>query len=425
MIAKAAISKVVHALPHAIILQEMIVAAVSDGATIKARFASWMRGHLDGCWVTTPPAEAELIDKYTLRARPSYFMGSAAFEEGTAVKYTSGTTGPPVPILFDRLSALEHAVVASRRISVLQAPPADPATKQGKLVTFSVTESVGLVEEIWVDPWGGFVVQVLVDEADPVSFRRLVELAREFRPDVLTLKPTLLTALLEHEGRSNLLAGLVGLVAVSGSDFGSEVRARAEERLGVPVSEAYGLTEFGLVAAECGMRSGLHVDPGILPEILDHETGQLHSASDTPVVGELVLTGLRNVAYPLTRYRTGDLAKLSGGVCACGRRTPRLTELSGRLVRNFRLPDGRLLSPSRFNGLFARHPLTEFQLVQKADGAFYLRAEPQAGAQLHSTALAADLRGIIGATAIICIELGPVTRSGKFQRYVYEEPFTA
>ena len=403
----------------------MIVAAVRDGASLDARFVSWIRGHLDGCWVATPAANTELIDKHMLRARPSDFIGSAVFEDGIAVKYTSGTTGPPVPILFDRLSALEHAVVASRRIAVLHAPPADPATKQGKLVTLSATEAVGLAEEIWVDPWGGFVVQVLVDEANPVCFRRLVQLARELRPDVLTLKPTLLTALLEHEERSNLLAGLVGLVAVSGSDFGPEARARAEVRLGVPVSEAYGLTEFGLVAAECGIRSGLHVDPGILPEILDHETGHLYGASDTPVVGELVLTGLRNVAYPLTRYRTGDLAKLSGGVCACGRRTPRLTELSGRLVRNFRLPDGRLLSPSRFNGLFARHALNEFQLVQKADGAFHLRAELQAGAQLHAPALAADLRGTIGPTAIVSIELGPVPRSGKFQRYVCEEPFPA
>jgi phenylacetate-coenzyme A ligase PaaK-like adenylate-forming protein len=166
----------------------------------------------------------------------------------------------------------------------------------------------------------------------------------------------------------------------------------------------------------------LHVDPDILPEILDHETEHLYGASDTPVVGELVLTGRRNVAYPLTRYRTGDLAKLTGGVCACGRRTPRLTELSGRLVRNFRLPDGRLLSPSRFNGLFARHPLTEFQLVQKADGAFLLRAEPQAGARLDGPALATDLRATIGPTAIVAVAIGPVPRSGKFQRYVCDAP---
>ncbi len=105
--------------------------------------------------------DTPMIDKSALRARPADFVGSAFREEGVAVKHTSGTTGYPVPILFDRLSALEHAVIASRRMATLYAQPADHATKPRKLVTFSVTESAGLAEEVWVDPWGGFVVQVL------------------------------------------------------------------------------------------------------------------------------------------------------------------------------------------------------------------------------------------------------------------------
>jgi phenylacetate-coenzyme A ligase PaaK-like adenylate-forming protein len=265
-----------------------------------------------------------------------------------------------------------------------------------------------------------FFSSLLVDEADPLRLRRLVDLARNLRPDVLTLKPTLLAALLEHQESPNLLAGLVGLVAVSGSDFGPEARALAEERLGVPVSEGYGLTEFGLVAAECGAKNGLHVDPEILPEIFDHETGHLFGESDAALAGELVLTSRRNAAYPLTRYRTGDFAKLIGGVCACGRRTPRLTQLSGRLVRNFRLPDGRLVSPSRFNGLFARHPMSEFQLVQQADGAFLLRAEPQRDARLDGPALVTNLREVIGPTAAVAVSIGPLPRLGKFQRYISE-----
>ncbi len=417
---RTSVGDAVRAIPHAVIVQDMVVAAVRDGASLEQRLISWMQGHRDGCQVLPPDQEAPLIDKSVLRARPIDFIGTAGNEEGVAVKYTSGTTGRPVPIIFDRLSALEQAVVASRRIAALQKQSDVPVAKPGGFVTVAVTEAAGLVEEIWIDPWGGFVVQLLVDEADPARFERLVGLARQLQPDVLTLKPTLLAALLEHCTGSDLLAGIAGLVAVSGSDFGPEARAQAEQRLGVPVAEAYGLTEFGLVAAECDARTGLHVDPDFLPEILNHSTGRLAGASETPATGELVLTGLRNAAYPLTRYRTGDLATLVGSVCACGRRTARLTALSGRLVRNFRLPDGRLLSPSHFNRLFARHPLAEFQLVQLADGSFRLRAEPKPGERLETSALAADMRAMIGPTVFATVEIGAIPRSGKFQRYVCE-----
>jgi phenylacetate-CoA ligase len=397
-----------------------VVAALRHGAALERRFAAWLCGHGAGCQVVQPAPGVALIDKSTLRARPGDFIGPAARGvEALFVKNTSGTTGRPVPILFDELSAYEHAVVASRRIAALHAPLVDPPTP-GPFVTLAATEASDLAEEIWVDPWCGFVVQVVVDEADPGTFRRLVALARELRPDVLTLKPTLLTTLFEYQPLPGLLAGAVGLVAVSGSDFGPQARERSEERLGVPVSEAYGLTEFGLVAAECGARAGLHVDPEVLPEILDHDTGSLLPASDLPLTGELVLTGARNTAYPLTRYRTGDLTTLTGGACVCGRRTPRLSDLSGRLVRNFRLPGGGILSPARFNGLFERHPLAEFQLVQRETGSFLLHAEPQPGTQLDALALETDVRALIGPQAVAAISIGPVQRAGKFQRYVCE-----
>jgi phenylacetate-coenzyme A ligase PaaK-like adenylate-forming protein len=311
-------------------------------------------------------------------------------------------------------------VIAPRRIAALHAPLWKEDAPPTPFVAFAVAEGAGLSDEIWLDPWGGFVAQIIVDERVPESFRRLTNLVRELRPDALTIKPTLLDSLLENELRPAAFAGVVGLVIVSGSDFSPKLRTRADAQLGAPLSEAYGLTEFGLAAVECGARNGLHVDPEILPEIYDAEHNVVLPVEGVRQEGELVLSSTRNTAFPLVRYRTGDLATLSRAFCACGRRTPRLTALSGRLVQNFRLPNGSAISPARFNSLFRAHPLAEFQLVQPKLGAFRLEAEPLPGMRLDSVALVADMRRLVGPNAILEIVIGPVTRAGKFQRYRIE-----
>ena len=46
--------------------------------------------------------------------------------------------------------------------------------------------------------------------------------------------------------------------------------------------------------------------------------------------GELVFTTVTKQALPLLRYRTGDIAALRRGTCACGRTLIRMTKVTGR-----------------------------------------------------------------------------------------------
>ncbi|MGZ6249589.1 MAG: phenylacetate--CoA ligase family protein, partial [Syntrophales bacterium] len=47
-------------------------------------------------------------------------------------------------------------------------------------------------------------------------------------------------------------------------------------------------------------------------------------------VGELVLTTLKKEAFPMIRYRTGDMTSLEYGPCACGRTMVRMNKTAGR-----------------------------------------------------------------------------------------------
>src|SRR6202044_3677672 len=73
---------------------------------------------------------------------------------------------------------------------------------------------------------------------------------------------------------------------------------------------------------------GLHVqEDHFAVEVIEPSSGRLVPAG---VEGELVFTTLTKEAMPLLRYRTGDIGRLAGGPCSCGRTLVRLTGLRGR-----------------------------------------------------------------------------------------------
>jgi phenylacetate-CoA ligase len=95
----------------------------------------------------------------------------------------------------------------------------------------------------------------------------------------------------------------------------------------VEARQCYGTADVGSLGYECHVAKGMHVPDEIFLEMLDPATGD-------PVrpgaIGEVVVT-LPNRTYPLVRFATGDLSILSDDPCPCGRTSPRLLRLVGRV----------------------------------------------------------------------------------------------
>jgi phenylacetate-CoA ligase len=106
------------------------------------------------------------------------------------------------------------------------------------------------------------------------------------------------------------------------------LRQELEEGFGVRVLQGYGTADLGCLAYECPEKGGWHVHPEAIVEVLDIETGK---PAEPGQPGEVVGT-LFDVAYPLLRLGTGDLSVLGPEErCACGRTTPKLRGLLGRV----------------------------------------------------------------------------------------------
>ena len=114
---------------------------------------------------------------------------------------------------------------------------------------------------------------------------------------------------------------------VTGEMFPESLRARLRGEFNVEARQCYGTADVGSLGYECHVAKGMHVPDEIFLEMLDPATGD-------PVppggIGEVVVT-LPNRTYPLVRFATGDLSILSDDPCPCGRTSPRLLRLVGRV----------------------------------------------------------------------------------------------
>ena len=117
--------------------------------------------------------------------------------------------------------------------------------------------------------------------------------------------------------------------------FGAEpwtenMRKEIEQRLGLKAYDIHGMVEISGpgVSFDCECQSGMHINEDhFYPEIINPDTGeQLPDGHD----GELVFTSITKEAFPLIRYRTGDITSVSHEKCACGRTLVKMNRLKGR-----------------------------------------------------------------------------------------------
>ncbi len=162
--------------------------------------------------------------------------------------------------------------------------------------------------------------------------RRQITILRDYRSTALACTPNyalrianVMEELKIDPKTLTLKKGLFG-----GEPWSEATRQAIEERLYIKAYDNYGLSEVigPGVAGECIQRAGMHVaEDHFIPEIIDPHTLEVLPVG---VAGELVLTTITKEAFPIIRFRTGDLASLNDSPCQCGRTLARISRISGR-----------------------------------------------------------------------------------------------
>ena len=198
-----------------------------------------------------------------------------------------------------------------------------------------------------------------------------------------------------------------------------------EEVFGCRVVNEYGAAEVGIIGFECP-DGGIHIaNENVYLEVL--RDGRPAKEGE---VGDVVVTGLRNHAMPLIRYKLGDLAAVpSKEHCPCGRGLPLIKSLAGRDNDMVVTAEGKILHSEIFayinrDLIKDGHRIREFKIIQTAKDLLRVLVPKDTGDNTLF-ALQQQIKRHIGWDMRIQVEHVdeiPRERSGKVRYFVSELP---
>jgi len=156
---------------------------------------------------------------------------------------------------------------------------------------------------------------------------------------------------------------------VGAEPHSEQTRKKIEDAFDMDVYNSYGMSELNGpgVAFECEEKNGMHFwEDNYLLEVINPKTDEVLGPGEE---GELVVTTLNRQAMPIIRYRTGDLAKILDGKCACGRTHVRISRIKGR-SDDMMIIRGINVYPSQIEDVLMAFPevATNYQIHLERDG---------------------------------------------------------
>ncbi|MHB1404656.1 MAG: phenylacetate--CoA ligase family protein [Desulfitobacteriaceae bacterium] len=241
------------------------------------------------------------------------FGRNHTYEESQYVRYhqTSGTTGQPLKVLDTQESwdwwrdcwvEVFKAAGVDNRDRVFLAFSFGPFI--GFWSAYEAAKKIGAL----VIPGGG--------QSSPDRLNSIVE----NKASVLLCTPSYALHLAELASEQNLdiKNSRISRLVLAGEPGGSipSVRARIESSWNAKVYDHVGMTEMGAYGYSCSYQNGIHINEAeFIAEVINPQTMEPVEEGEN---GELVLTNLGRLGYPLIRYRTGDLVKNTNESCDCG-----------------------------------------------------------------------------------------------------------
>jgi phenylacetate-CoA ligase len=304
-------------------------------------------------------------------------------ERATSVYRSSGTTGRPVEVIQTQASEAMFSLLWMRQAWWFDLHPealfADVRiSREVARGTTSSTASDGVL--VHRPQW--LYLGQFFETGPEIAFNltnspeQQVAWLRQYRPRYVQSYPgTFEEWTLATDGHKPVdsLEALIGI----GTHLTPSLRKKLEQIFQIPIHQTYGLNEIGKVALRCEAgRYHVHTEH-CLVEIVDGQ-GQPCRPGET---GHLLVTAFRNLAMPLLRYDTGDMAEAVEGPCPCGRTLPSFGEVLGRYRRYAGLPTGTRQRVLALTDAFDSFPpdqlgfVRRYQIHHHRDNRFELRLQ--------------------------------------------------
>ncbi|MBE0476721.1 MAG: phenylacetate--CoA ligase [Coriobacteriia bacterium] len=374
------------------------------------------------------PADVALLpftDKTVLRDTYPFGLFAVPLDHVVRVHSSSGTTGKPIVVGYTRGDLNTWTECTARVASSAGLTSAD---------LVQIAFLYGMFTGGWGMHYGIERVGATVIPAGSGNTERHLMMMQDFGTTALVCTPSYALYIAEvGEGMGVDFSALPLRVGLFGGEPCSEgARREIETRMGVVVTDNYGLSEVigPGVSGECEGRCGLHVqEDHFLAEVVDPVTGEPVAPGEE---GELVVTTLTKEAFPVIRYRTHDLTRLSHEPCGCGRTLARMSKVRRRtddmlIVRGVNVFPSQVedvlgaiegISPHYQIQLERKHGLDDMEVrVEVAEEIF---SDSMAQMVAFTREVADRLQSVIGLKVkVTLVEPGTIERSsGKAKRVI-------
>lgn len=302
--------------------------------------------------------EWPLIDRENIRN--PHFFSSTMDNLAAARKKTSGTSGPPVEVLFAEdfyyINHFNKHFKAAARAGFTACQMSN-----SEIFSITLTDDTSTQGFRRLDPLnqlGPQIVYAVQPNTLEKNFAAVAEIIQNSSVFLIACKPALLELFVNFLRTSHFcLAGKLMMVITAGSHLPERVRKVASVQLATRIVSSYTTTEFGYLGSE---------DPSgqMILDCGSHFFESVYDArSDS---NNLIVTNLQNSAMPLIRYRIGDTGKLlptTNGL--------HLLDFTGRSPVLFETAKKQAFSSSVFMNILIDLPfLADFMLLQTTPNHF-------------------------------------------------------
>ncbi len=365
-----------------------------------------------------------VLSKADVRTHHADLMANSLKHDHLSKFKTGGSTGIPIEIL---KGADEVELINATALRAFRWAGWDIGDPVGMIwgnspTTFSAKERMlnALISpEIYLDTMN------LTDE----SMSRFVQQWRSTRPTLLRGHSHSIYVFASFCARKGLHdVKPQGIISSSMMLLPSERRV-IEAAFACKVTNLYGCEEVGLIACECEVHNGMHLDAeNNFVELLDASGNDVKPDED----GAVVVTSLLNRAMPLLRYKIGDVATMAKHACSCGRTLPLIHDISGRVADFLVRKDGSVVAGvSLVERTLTKFPgVAQMQIVQEDIDTIRLRIVRDAGyGTATELALIEEFKASVGVHNAVILEFVtaiPQEPSGKFRFAISKvaNPFT-
>ncbi len=257
----------------------------------------------------------ELRDAYPLK------LACVPKEKIVRIHMSSGTTGKQVVQPYTANDVEQWSEIMARCYAAAGVTSKD---------VVQITPSFGLFNGGFGFHFGAQKIGAFIVPSGAGNTKRQIQLMKDFGTTCLGAVASYALRILEVGEEMGYSFDTLRVAMLGAESFSESMRKRIEDGMGIEVFDIYGMTETGGVGLgiECEEKNGIHIwEDHYIVEVVDPETGEPLQEGEE---GEVVVTAITREALPAIRFKTGDIARIEGYDCACGRTHVRLSRIRGR-----------------------------------------------------------------------------------------------